>query len=506
MADRRPAARVRRGGLRARLTVAIATVVALGLGISFATVYSGTGDQVRHQVDSDLMQDAHTLTKTTKPHATQDGVARAAQRYVFSQPFFGPGARLLVVHVRGVAPISNVAQIFRPGRPGHRIRATTVQSNLEAIVTQRIDNAHEGLQTVKIPVLGQVALLKRTVKRGDIVMTMAIGESLGAVDRAQGGVAHTFVIAGTIAFLATVLVAYLLAARIAGPLRRMARTATEVDPGDVSHRIDAQGARDEVRVLADSFDRMLDRLADAFARQRSFVSDASHELRTPLTVIAGQLEVLARQREISADEVRRVERMVRTEVARMQRLVADLSLLARADEGNLVRAETLDVDELVSELFDGLTLIADRRFELSPLPGGTLRADGDRLAQAIRNLARNAVEHTAEGGLVRLVVRPLDAGRLELAVEDDGPGIPADQRAHIFDRFHRTDAARTRAVGGSGLGLAIVRAIAEGHGGAVAAGAAPEGGARVAFTLPAWLPPTGETTDAPYASRTPAGA
>jgi two-component system, OmpR family, sensor kinase len=243
-----------------------------------------------------------------------------------------------------------------------------------------------------------------------------------------------------------------------------------------------------VRVLADAFDRMLDRLENAFARQRGFVADASHELRTPLTVISGQLEVLARQRVVTREDVRHVDEVVRTEVLRMERLVEDLLLLARADEGELVRPAQLALRPFVTELFDALTLTADRRFELGDVPEGVLRADEDRVAQVVRNLARNAVEHTGPGGVVRLAVTTRPRGVLEIAIEDDGPGIPAAQRDRVFDRFHRTDSARARREGGAGLGLAIARAIVEAHGGRIQAGVSPEGGARVAFELPGFRP------------------
>ena len=127
------------------------------------------------------------------------------------------------------------------------------------------------------------------------------------------------------------------------------------------------------------------------------------------------------------------------------------------------------------------------------MPAGTLLADPDRLAQALRNLIGNAIEHTdAEDGLVRLS-RPQRLGpgsgeSLRFVVEDDGPGIPPEQRERVFDRFHRTDAARDRASGGTGLGLAIVRAIAEAHGGRVGASASAAGGARIELELPRFTP------------------
>jgi signal transduction histidine kinase len=148
----------------------------------------------------------------------------------------------------------------------------------------------------------------------------------------------------------------------------------------------------------------------------------------------------------------------------------------------------VDLRDYVASLWEGAAVLADRRFELAGVPAGVLLADPDRLAQALRNLIANAVEHTRAGeGLVRLSIRELGAGRVEFAVEDDGPGIPPDQRELVFERFHRTDEARDRASGGTGLGLAIVRAIAEAHGGRVIAAQSSAGGARVAFELPGFL-------------------
>ena len=167
---------------------------------------------------------------------------------------------------------------------------------------------------------------------------------------------------------------------------------------------------DEVRVLADAFNRMLDRLSEAFASQREFVADASHELRTPLTIIRGQLEVLAAQENPSGAEVNRVEQLVLAEITRVSRLVDDLLVLAQAERTDFLRAEAIDVRPFVTEIWDGMSLTADRRFELGRIADGSLQADPDRLAQALRNLARNAIEHTDEhDGLVRLDVTPARA-------------------------------------------------------------------------------------------------
>ncbi len=235
---------------------------------------------------------------------------------------------------------------------------------------------------------------------------------------------------------------------------------------------------------------MLDRLESAFAAQREFVADASHELRTPLTVLRGQLDLLVgvegeADGSLDRAEVERVERLMQSEIARLTRLVDDLLLLAQSDRDDFLHVSVVALDELVTELWDGLSLIAERDFEIGALPALTVRADPDRLAQALRNLARNAIAHTrAPNGLVRVDVSARGNGIVRITVSDDGPGVPREARQRVFERFYRTDAARTRSEGGAGLGLAIVRAIADAHHGSVRVTEAPSGGAAFELDLP----------------------
>jgi signal transduction histidine kinase len=174
-------------------------------------------------------------------------------------------------------------------------------------------------------------------------------------------------------------------------------------------------------------------------------------------------------------------------------------VLARADEREFLRKRPIDLPPFAAELIDGARPTANRRFELGPIPMGLVDADPDRLAQALRNLIRNAIEYTSDGGIVRLT-GSTSQGRVTLAVEDDGPGIPPAHRERVFDRFHRTDSARTRVRGGVGLGLAIARAIVEAHGGKIYAAESPEGGARVAIELPGFRPIVPEPDYAPAVS------
>jgi signal transduction histidine kinase len=306
------------------------------------------------------------------------------------------------------------------------------------------------------------------------------GDGESPIEDARSDVQHTFFLVGAVALVAALLAGYLVAARAAAPLRRFAATAADVDAGDLSPRIRVDPAAPaELRVLGESFDRMLDRLEDAFARQRGFVSDASHELRSPLTAIRGQIEVLARDPDPDAADVHRVEAATLAELARVERLVEEMLALARLDEGVGPARRELDAERFLREAVTG----APGGAEVGTLAPGRIDADPDMIARVVRNLVENARRHAGADGTVR-VSSTAAAGRLRVDVDDDGPGIPPAERERVFDRFHRSDAGRARSAGGSGLGLSIARGIVEAHGGTIRAGESPLGGARVSFELP----------------------
>jgi signal transduction histidine kinase len=475
----------------------VALVVIASSAITFVAVYRGTGTQLRHQIDSEISGDADELTHalgSSQPRSVGQ-LRAAAAGYIAAQPFRA-SSTLLFVTIPGAGTVTNRPELFGSSKPDSGESAA--QQAHENVLAAKLLSARTGYATLAMPDVGNLRLLRRTVhlQAGDGAVRVAIGVGtpLATVSHAQEGVARAFILAGALALLAALLGALLIGTRISNPLRRMASVAGQVEAGGLHPRIHDgdRGAR-EVQVLAEAFNHMLDRLAVAFAGQRAFVADASHELRTPLTVIKGQLEVLAAQERPSPEEVRRVEQLVSAEVSRISRLVDDLLVLARSEQTEFLRVEQVPLESFVSELWDGFAVLeTERRFELGPVPEGTLRADPDRLAQALRNLVRNAIEHTEEGtGRVLLHVERAGPGRVRFVVQDDGPGIPADQREAIFERFHRTDAARDRASGGTGLGLAIVKAIAEAHGGVVRATAAATGGARIELELPGFIPAPG---------------
>ncbi len=508
--------------LRWRLAGWVAFLLLACTALTFAVVYRDTGTQLSHEIDSEIAGDAGALARAVNDSGahipvnaagapTPHRLAAGAQAYIQNQPF-SVSSTLLFALVPGVAPSTNQPELF--GNPPPDEGESAAEQALENRQARSLLSVGPGFSTVDLPDIGQLRLLKRRlhVRLGPtahvIPVTIGVGEPLASVARAQRGVAKAFVLAGILALAGALLASLLIGTRVSRPLRRIATVAAQVDGGDLRPRIDDIGRAggEEVRVLADAFNHMLDRLTTAFAAQRAFVADASHELRTPLTVIRGQLEVLAAQRHPSEADVRRVEGLVQAETARVTRLVDDLLLLARAEQPQFLRPAPIDVRDFVARLWDALGLLGEqRRFELGAVPAGRLRADPDRLAQALRNLLGNAIAHTASpSGLVRLDIEQPAPGWLRFVVQDDGPGIPAEQRERVFDRFHRIDAARDRASGGAGLGLAIVRAIALAHGGHVSACAAAAGGARVELELPGFDALAG-ATGAAAATAVPAG-
>ena len=483
------AKRIAPGGLRWRLGAWVALVVLVSSAVTFVVVYRRTGSELRHQIDREIQGDAsdlsHVLAASDNVQPKQ--VAQRATRYIRAQPF-SASSTLLFAIVPGAHPSSNRPELFSHAKADNG--ETVAEQAAENRLAAKLRTVHDGYSTLNLPDVGKLRLLERTVVLpGGLRVTAGVGEPLASVAHAQGSVARAFILAGILALLGALVAAYLVGARVSRPLRRMAAVAAKVDAGDLQPRIhDLSREASELRVLADAFNHMLDRLTEAFAGQRAFVADASHELRTPLTVIRGQMEVLAAQSQPSEKEVRRVERLVRAEIARITRLIDDLLVLAKAEQTEFLDVRPIDLSDYVRGLWDGMRVLARRRFELASVPAGELQADPDRLAQALRNLVGNAIDHTAEtDGLVRLQIETGTGGRVRFLVEDDGPGIDLDQRERVFDRFHRTDKARDRASGGTGLGLAIVRAIAEAHGGSVIAEASAEGGARVLLELPGFI-------------------
>lgn len=291
-------------------------------------------------------------------------------------------------------------------------------------------------------------------------------------------------IALAITSVAALGVAWLLAGRYLAPIRDLTATARELSESTLHRRIGATGPKDEISELAESFDRMLDRLEAAFDAQRQFAANASHELRTPITMARTAVEVLAAKKAPTAGQVRSTATTVVAAVDRSERVIAGLLALARAQRGIGVRQDQR-LDELVRTSLAGRApLVLERRLavelDLSPVvvPGDPMLLDA-----LVGNLIDNAVKHNVADGVIRVVVVAHDA-EVQLVVSNSGERLPGDAADWLFQPFRRGDATRRHGADGSGLGLAIVESIAEAHGGRAVAEPLPDGGLTVTVTLP----------------------
>jgi heavy metal sensor kinase len=262
---------------------------------------------------------------------------------------------------------------------------------------------------------------------------------------------------------------WFLARQGLAPVAAMARSARQIEAGSLGRKLPVANPRDELGQLATTFNELLSRLDAAFDEQRRFMADASHELRTPLTVMRTAAGVTLKKERRDEEEYREALQMVAEQTRRLSRIVEDMFILARADAGRYpLRKRTLYLNDLLGEVARAGGMLAsdkDVRVELTSLPEAAFHGDEDLLRQMVMNLVDNAVKFTPRGGVVRLGLERRGEDYL-LSISDTGPGIPAEARAHVFERFYRADKARSRAEdGGAGLGLAISRWIAQAHDG-----------------------------------------
>jgi signal transduction histidine kinase len=305
-------------------------------------------------------------------------------------------------------------------------------------------------------------------------------------------------------FIASLGVGWVVAGQALAPIHRITAVARDIQATDLKRRIALGGPHDELRELADTFDQMLGRIDDAFESQRRFIHEASHELRNPLAVITTNLDVALADLDASAAELRETGEVVQAASQRMARLVDDLLTHAR-QEAPAFHTELVDAADVVTLTAAEFRAPAEARhltIEGAARPGLWVTADPVALRQALANLLANAVRLAPEGTRVRVA-----AGRHEgwvwMAVEDEGPGIAADDQSKVFQRFWRGDQREGRREGRSGLGLAIVRQIAESHGGEVRLSS--ELGVGSTFSI--WLPErTIHPTEASAAATVPATA
>jgi two-component system OmpR family sensor kinase len=313
-----------------------------------------------------------------------------------------------------------------------------------------------------------------------------VAESLTLVRQTLAAFGVFLVLCFVVATVAVMAAGAWLTRTAVAPINEIARAAREIGGDDLAKRLNWQDRRDELGVLAATFDDMLGRLEGAFARERRFIADASHELKTPLTVINGNAQML--QRWADRDPALRAEAVetIRAESASMARVINAMLTLAKTDDADALSMESVDMASVVQDVATamrpaaegkGLTLVVRCEGE------SMVRGEPGLLRQLITNLTENAIKFTEKGGVSLSVER--DKARVRLTVNDSGPGIPAGSLPHVFERFYRADPARSRNVDGTGLGLAVVRNIVRVHRGDIRAESVIGGGTAFIVTLPA---------------------
>lgn len=327
-----------------------------------------------------------------------------------------------------------------------------------------------------------------------IPVVLSASQETGAIVRAYDRSAElstlrrtyvTFALVGLASLLGVAAVGWILAGRLLRPVRELDEAARAIGDGtELARRIPVTSG-DDLGRLTVTVNGMLDRLEEAFASQRRLLDDVGHELRTPVTIVRGHLELMDPD---DPDDVRAARDVALAELARSSRLLDDLMVLATSSRPDFVTPEPVDLGRLTDDLHDTLRGLADRRWRVDARADVVVPLDAQRVTQAVAQLAANAVRHTADGDEIALGSRLTtdDDGTTvaEVFVRDTGPGIPAEERARVLERFARGPGAHEHR-DGAGLGLAIVQAIAHAHGGTLVVDDAPGGGALLTLRLPA---------------------
>ncbi|MDF1604176.1 HAMP domain-containing sensor histidine kinase [Nocardioides sp. YIM 152315] len=448
----------------------MALLVLAGLVVAGVVVYSIESRRLDQQIASSVDQEFAEFTKLQRRGVNPET----------GRPFATPEAMVRLFFQRNV-PDDNELLI---GWWDDGVRAQSPEWDAISGSTWIADAvrpliADNGSTTVGSE-FGDLEVDVQGVTQGDQTGALVVVTFL---DRARSGLVdtlRTYAIVAGLALLIVTAVAFWVSGRLLSPLRSLRETADEITETDLSQRLPVVG-NDDITALTRTFNGMLDRLEAAFVGQRQFLDDAGHELKTPLTVLRGHLELLDTD---NPEDVSETRLLLLDEIDRMSRLVGDLILLAKSDRPDFLQLRQVDLDGLTSDLFAKARGLGDRDWAVDEVSDVKVVADEQRLTQAVLQLCDNAVKHTRAGDRIAIgsAATPTLA---QIWVRDTGPGVSAEDRDVIFERFGRS--AVPPGDEGFGLGLSIVGAIVRAHGGSVLVeDAAPPhpAGARFVVTLP----------------------
>jgi two-component system, OmpR family, sensor kinase len=327
-------------------------------------------------------------------------------------------------------------------------------------------------------------------KEGHKVAILQLASSLDVVDAARKSLTDILSIIWIVAVLFSGLAVWLTIGQTIKPLGAITETVEQINRADdLSRRIPYSGPEDdEIGSMVSSFNQTLERLEALFTSQQRLLADVSHELRTPLTVIKGNVDLMRRMKSLDAESLTSIDQ----EAGRLTRLVGGLLLLAQAESGKLTLImKKVELDLLITEVFQEMSILAGTKVHvhLNEIDQVYVNGDRDRLKQVFINLIANAIQYTPQGADVFVSLEQIK-DQARVIVRDTGPGIPAEDLPHIFERFYRAEKSRTRGKStGFGLGLSIVNWIVEKHGGRIEV-VSQEG---KGTTFAVWLPLLGDT-------------
>jgi heavy metal sensor kinase len=332
----------------------------------------------------------------------------------------------------------------------------------------------------------RLAFRRVSLPRADYIV--AVGADLDPMDEELEFLRGILGYVVPIALVIAAIGGSFLARKSLSPVVAMADRARRIGVENLSERLPVANPRDELGHLAETFNELLGRLEASLVQQRQFMADASHELRTPVTTTRTAATVALQQDHRDESEYRETLKIVEQQAARLSRVVDDMFTLARADTGSYpIRVTPMYLDELIDDVVRAARVVAGTRnvsVEATVVPSADFTGDEELIRRMVVNLVDNAVRHTPEGSCVRVELDLTDAG-YAIAVKDQGPGIAADIKSQIFERFFRGDTSRRpSAQDGAGLGLGLARWIARAHGGDVVLARTSPSGSTFVISLP----------------------
>jgi heavy metal sensor kinase len=435
--------------VRARLTLWYTAILALVLIIFSAVSYVLLAREIRADTDASLADTAHQLAATWNPaeHSRGRGMLLDFRYNDREIMVFSPTGQIVASSKATIGAVERgrIAALVRAGERGFH----TIAGGDE----------NDGVRIVAVPV--NVAGRQYTG-----VVARDLDEQADRLESA----AHAVFVGTPLALIVAAAGGYLLARKSFAAVTRMSMKARQIGAESLDERIDVGDQRDELGLLATTLNGLLERLQHAFASQRRFMADASHELRTPIAIIQGEADVALARSDRPADDYRESIAVMQRAARKLTRIVQNLFLLARGDEGGYpISMSRFYLGEVAGDCVRGLRSVAQARgieMTCSAEEDIVIVADEELIHRLILNLVENAVKFTPDGGRVQVAVEA-SGGLCSIRVTDSGAGIPLEDQAHIFERFFRVDRARSVSAGGAGLGLPIARWIAEVHGGEV---------------------------------------